>query len=53
MHSGQVENEDNLHLCIFIPFKTFAAAFERMRWSMIKYVHPRIDSVGEHFEHVL
>jgi len=53
MHSGPVENENNLRQCIFIPFITFAAAFERMRWSMIKYVHPRIDLGREHFEHVL
>ena len=53
MRSGPVENEDSLHQCTFIPFITFAAAFERMRLSMIKYVHLHIDSGGEHFEYVL
>jgi hypothetical protein len=37
----------------FIPSITFAAALERMRWSIVKYVHPLIDSGGEHFEHLL
>jgi hypothetical protein len=53
MHSGPAGNEDKLHRCILVPFITFAAAFERMRWSMIKYVYPHIYSGGEHFEHLL
>jgi len=56
MHSAPISNEQTLHQRIcFVCQNIFnrPGNFDRVRQSMIRHVHARIDSGGANFEHIL
>jgi hypothetical protein len=51
-----VDNEDSLHHCTVDAYQAihnYISIFERMRQSMMRHVEARIESHGEHLEHLL